>query len=197
MELDQRTYHGEITPEAIASALSAEFNRANLTTKVFRGGKKLTVQISTPRVRSSGGPTAISVQLIPVEDGVQVRLSEQKLIGVAASLGQSALMALLRPTSLLHRLDDIAQDVTSLQLEQQIWEILDQTAEAHGASHEISERLRRLSCAYCQSANPVGEANCVACGAPLGLVQPKACTNCGYVVSAGDSQCPECETILT
>lgn len=192
MELEHRTYHGEIKPTDFAGALNAEFSRANLTAQVFRSGEKYTVQIASPRAQRSGGPTAISVQLIPIEDGVQVRLSEQKLFGVAASLGQSALMALLRPASILHRLDDIAQDISSLQLEEQIWEILDRTAAAHGASHEISERLRRIPCAYCQSANPVGVASCLACGAPLGLAQPKACSNCGYVVHAGERQCPEC-----
>lgn len=194
--MDQRTFHGEITPSDFASAISAEFTRSNLGAKVFRSGKKLTVQISSPRNRSSGGPTAVSVQLIPVEDGVQIRLSEQKILGIAASLGQSALMTILRPTSILYRLDDIAQDISSLQLEKQIWEIIEKTADAHGASYEISERLRRISCEYCKSANPVGEAACLACGAPLGDVHPKACPNCGYVVEAGETRCPECEAVF-
>jgi RNA polymerase subunit RPABC4/transcription elongation factor Spt4 len=52
--------------------------------------------------------------------------------------------------------------------------------------------LRRMVCVYCDSANPVGESNCLACGAPLGQAQPRTCKNCGFIVRASEAQCPNC-----
>jgi hypothetical protein len=160
-----------------------------------RGGN-LVVQIGTTQRRRSGGSTAITVHLSKVEDGVHVKLGEQQWIGLAASLGQTALMTLLRPTSILGRLDDVAQDISSLTLADRIMDTLKDTAATLGASYEISQRLRRLTCPYCATANPVGDANCIACGGPLGFQQPVACDNCGFVSEAGTELCPNCGEAL-
>jgi membrane protease subunit (stomatin/prohibitin family) len=93
---------------------------------------------------------------------------------------------------LIGRLDDIAQDVSNLQLTEKIWQVVAGVVRTKGATSEISERLSRLTCEYCGSANPVGEPACVTCGAPLGKSQPKACKNCGYVVKGEEKFCPNC-----
>jgi DNA-directed RNA polymerase subunit RPC12/RpoP len=121
-----------------------------------------------------------------------VQIGQQSWFGVAASLAQTGLWALKNPWTLISRLDDLAVDLASLGLADRVWDVLARTAEAAGASHEISERLRRVTCAYCSSANPVGEAACVACGAPLGPAQPIGCSNCGFVPPSGASICPQC-----
>lgn len=190
--MQTRTLHGPITPADLAKALVAEFNRANLRAQAFGDAKKAFVQIASPGAPASGGRTALTVQLTAVEDGVMIQLGQQEWIGVAASLGLTALMALRRPLSLLSRLDDLAEDISSLQLANRVWQTIDRTAMGLGASHEISERLRRVTCAYCLSANPVGEPACVACGAPLGPSQPNACRACGFVPPAGAVTCPNC-----
>ena len=89
-------------------------------------------------------------------------------------------------------LDDIAQDIESLQLPDEIWQTVEEAAVAAGASLELSDRLRRAVCSYCNTANPVGESACIACGAPLGDVQPRTCLNCGFVVRTGETTCPNC-----
>lgn len=190
--MDQRTFHGDITPQDLANALLARFNRDDLRAQQRGRGGKLAVQIGSPAMRRSGGPTAISVQLNAVEDGVHIKLGEQQWLGVAASLGQTVLMGLLRPASIIGRLDDVAQDINSLQLADQVMQTLKDTATALGASYEISERLRRLTCPYCGTANPVGDPSCLACGGPLGYQQPVACGNCGFVGEAGDPTCSNC-----
>ena len=190
--MEQRTFHGELTPQDIADALIARFSHGDFRAQKRGRGGNLIVQISTPHLRRSGGATAISVHLSRVEDGVHVRLGGQQWLGTAASLGQTALMVLLKPVSLLGRLDDVAQDIYSLQLADRIWDAIEGTVDALGASYEISERLRRLTCQYCATANPVGEPACLACGGPLGLQQPIACPNCGYLSEAGIRICPEC-----
>ena len=40
------------------------------------------------------------------------------------------------------------------------------------------------------------EGRCIACGAPLGEVQPSTCANCGFVVQKEEKICPNCKTRL-
>jgi RNA polymerase subunit RPABC4/transcription elongation factor Spt4 len=74
--------------------------------------------------------------------------------------------------------------------------VIESAARLQGATLQLSERLRRLVCEYCGAANPVGEATCVACGAPLGRVQPRTCQNCGFVIRTGEAACPNCKKPL-
>ena len=114
-------------------------------------------------------------------------------MGIAASLGFTALTAIRNPLSLLSRIDDVAQDIESISIRDEIWSVINQTAASRGASFELSERLRRYVCEYCDTPNPVGESSCIACGAPLGGIQPKTCQNCGYIISNADTVCPNCK----
>ena len=190
--MDRRVFHGNITTTDLAQALVAEFNQGNTQTQVLGESNNLTVQIASSQWAHSGGKTALTVNLQQIEDGVMVQVGEQQWLGVAASLGQTAIAALINPINLLGRLDDIAQDVSNLQLNEKIWQIVTRVVETTGASQQLSERLTRLTCEYCGVANPVGEATCVACGAPLGKEQPKACTKCGYVLLHDEKFCPNC-----
>jgi uncharacterized paraquat-inducible protein A len=191
-QIDSRTFHGEVHPDDFASALVAEFNRGNLRAKKVGRRNQRIVQITSRPSPSSGGQTAISVHLTKVEDGVQVRIGQQEWLGIAASLGVTALSVLSRPLSILHRLDDLAQDLSSLQLTTRIWETLARTAEHLGASHELSDKLKRLTCEHCLTANQVGSPHCIACGAPLGPNQPVTCQRCGYILYPDEIVCPQC-----
>lgn len=190
--MEQRIYHGGITPVEAANALMAEFNRGNLRAQVFGQKDNLTIQVATAAHARSGGKTALTVQILAHEDGILVQVGEQEWLGIAASLGQTALAALINPLNLLGRLDDLAQDISNLQLTEKIWKVLERTARAHGASQKISKRLRRVKCEYCGVANKIGEPNCVACGAPLGDSQPVTCTACGFVLTGKEKFCPNC-----
>jgi len=190
--MEQRVFHGNITPADVAQALLAEFNQGNLRAQVLGESNHLTVQIATSQWSRSGGQTALAVDIQKIEDGVTVQIGQQQWMGVAASLGQSAIAALMNPLNLLGRLDDIAQDIQNLQLNEKVWATIAREVQATGASHQLSERLSRLTCEYCGAANPVGEASCVACGAPLGAVQPRTCGKCGYVLTHGERFCPNC-----
>jgi hypothetical protein len=194
--MEQRIYHGNLTPTDLGEALVARFNRGNLRAQQFGDDNRRIVQIGSRPGSVSGGDTAISVILQKVEDGVAVKLGQQAWLGIAASLGTTALAALKSPFNLLGRLDDLAQDIQNLQIDEQAWQAIDEVAKAAGASKDLSERLRRAMCPYCRVANPVGEPNCVACGAPLGEVQPRTCTQCGYVVKTSELICPNCKRTL-
>ena len=156
----------------------------------------MAVQIATRMGSMSGGQTALTVNIQKVEDGVMIELGQQAWLGVAASLGQTAWSALRNPFSLLSRLDDLAQDLESIQLSERVWKTIDKTIATHGASHELSDRLRRITCDYCGTANPLGEGSCIACGAPLGDAQPTTCPHCGFVIRTNETICPNCNRIL-
>jgi len=194
--MDQRIYHGKISPEDFARSLMAHFNRGNLRVQQIGGGSELAVQIASRIGAESGGQTALGINIQHVEDGVSVQVGKQAWFGVAASLGMTALAAMRNPLSLLSRIDDLAQDIEYVQLTDEVWRVIDQTARSMKAGHELSERLRRLVCDYCDTPNPVGEPSCIACGAPLGSVQPNACPNCGFVVTHKTGRCPNCGSLL-
>ena len=61
--------------------------------------------------------------------------------------------------------------------------------------HRLDD-IARITCEYCESANPVGEGNCCACGAPLGSAYPTTCHRCGFTVSPEENTCPNCRQKL-
>jgi len=194
--MERRIFHGNITPTDVAQALLAEFDRGNLHTQLLGESNNLTVQVATQPFATSGGQTGLAINIQEVEDGVMVQVGSQQMLGVAASLGKTAISVLSNPLNILGRLDDIAQDVQSLQLVENIWKVIGEVVRTTGASHQLSERLSRLVCVYCATANPVGEPNCIACGAPLGKEQPFTCLKCGFVVRRDEERCPNCGQML-
>ena len=194
--MEPRIYHGKITPLEIGRALIAAFNRDNVRAQMFGNPSNLIVQIATRTNRQAGGTTAISVSVKQVEDGVAVQLGNQAWMGIAASIGQTVLSTWRNPWNILSRLDDLAQDLESLNYSEKVWEIIDHVARSAGASFELSERLRRIECEYCGTANHTGESHCIACGAPLGRVQPRTCPKCGFVIKLNEKTCPNCGTLL-
>ena len=119
--MSERTYHGNIVPADMATALIAAFNQGNLRCQQIGQGDKVMVQIAKRDFAQSGGRTALAVTIQKVTDGVTVSVGQSEWLGVAASLGQTALATLRNPWNLFNRLDDIAQDITSLSLEQKAW----------------------------------------------------------------------------
>lgn len=188
----QRIYHGSFQNKDIAQALLAQFGRGNLQVQQFSNGDTIIVQIATSRYAVSGGNTALSVALQNVADGVAVEIGKQAWLGIAASLGVSTLAALRNPLLLLNRLDDIAQDIEYVQLTENVWSVIDRTARALGSGYELSDRLNRYICDYCNTPNPTGDPTCLACGAPLGDIQPRTCRKCGYVVYKSETRCINC-----
>ena len=194
--MERRVFHGNIKPNDVAHALMAEFNRGNMHAQVLGNRDKMAVQIATHRGAQSGGHTALTINLQPVEDGILVEVGQQAWLGVAASIGHTAISALRNPFSLLGRLDDLAQDIESIQLMERTWQVIERTVVTLKASYALSEKLARLACEYCGSANPLGESSCLACGGPLGNAHPRTCLHCGFVVTREETLCPNCNAKL-
>jgi hypothetical protein len=165
--MEQRVYYGEITPQDIAEALRIRFDRGGYRVYQIGDGPKIALQITTREDSRSGGQTAIGVTLERIAKGVIVQVGKQAIWDVAASLGVTVLSLLRNPWRLLERIDDLAQDIESLQLTQEIWETIEATAHFHRASEQINQALSRLVCEYCRTPNPPENTHCVACGAPL------------------------------
>jgi len=194
--MEQRIFHGNITPIDIANQLISEFNQGNLRTQLIGTDDNLIVQISTKQMSRSGGQTALSINIKQITDGVMIQLGQQQWLGVAASLGQTAIATLINPLNLLGRLDDIAQDIENLQITDKVWQTIIRTLEQTGASTKLSQKLSRLDCDYCHTGNELGNSSCIACGAPLGDSHPTTCLNCGWVVNQNDLICPNCKQML-
>ena len=194
--MERRVFHGILSPTDIAQALLAEFNHRNLRAQVVGKSDKLAVQIGTRIGAISGGQTAITVTIQQIEDGIMVDLGQQAWLGVAASLGQTAFSVIRNPFSLIGRLDDLAQDIENMQLSESIWDVIARTAASVGASHQLSDRMSRLTCDYCGTSNEYGTPSCGACGAPMGDSHPTSCRNCGFVVFRNETNCPNCNKKL-
>jgi hypothetical protein len=194
--MDSKIYHGDLSPMDLARGLVAEFNRGNLRAQIVGTDDDLAIQIATRPGTTSGGTTALTVSVRKSPDGVVVQSGSHEWLGTAASLGKTTIATLVNPWNLINRLDDIAQDVENIQLMERVWATIDGTAKALGAGMDLAERLRRLMCTYCGTANPVGESSCIACGAPLGSAQPTTCPNCGYVLVANEARCGNCGFIV-
>jgi hypothetical protein len=190
----QRTYHGDINPQEMAAVVVAAFNQGNMRAQQVGDGEKVMVQIATHG--GSGGQAALSVTIQKVEDGVSVAMGQHEWLGVAASLGQTALATLLNPWNLIGRLDDIAQDVTSLTLIDKVWEAIEKFARAAKVTKTISEQLQSVTCPFCGTANKVAAPDCQNCGAPLGDFQPVSCSKCGNVLPPKSKFCNNCGTAL-
>lgn len=190
--MTQKVFHGEVTPDDLAVALEGEFNRGDLNVTRSGGGDKAVVNIHTPQYRTSGGTTALCITIQKHDDGIVVVMGDQEWLGIAASLGQTALSTLRNPWSLLGRLDDVAADVDAMKLPEKVWIAIERFVNSKGASKQISERLRTTICRYCNAANPVGTAVCVQCGGPLGDVQPGTCAECGFVNVKDARFCASC-----
>lgn len=191
-----RIFHGDLRPSDLVRDIIAHFNRGSYRVQQIGRDPKIAVQIATHQFARSGGQTALTITIHKVEDGVSVQVGEQAWLGLAASLGVTALSAIRNPLSLLGRIDDLAQDIESLGLHEEVWEVIERAARQHGVGKALSERLQRYICPYCNTANPVGEGRCIACGAPLGDIQPQTCPNCGFVVRNLEHICPNCHAKL-
>ena len=191
--MEHKIFHGQFTPDELAECLLIHFNRGNLNVQKIAYDDGIGIQIKTRVNPSSGGDTALGIYFREVEDGISVQVGQQAWLGIAASLGYSALATVLNPANILHRLDDIAQDVEYLQLTDEVWKVLESNARALGSGYELSDRLRRITCEFCGVANPAGEPTCIACGAPMGNAQPTSCKHCGFILTHQDTVCPNCK----
>jgi DNA-directed RNA polymerase subunit RPC12/RpoP len=129
-----------------------------------------------------------------------VTIGEQRWLDAAASLAITGLGALVRPLSLLGRIDDIARDVGKLTLPDtlpdQVWRAVEHYVDSVGAKLGMSEKQLVVACPYCGVGNAIGVGVCSACGGSLAEAQPVACPECGFISAPEASFCSRCGTRL-
>ena len=193
--MEQRTFHGDLGPDEVANMLIAEFNQGSFVAHRFNQGERVLVQIGT-RDEHNRIENALTVTLAKTPDGVNVAVGEQQQLGAVADLAQAGLGALFNPLSLLGNLDDIARDVSSFSLPQQVWQAVDKHCRNVGAGLGGSPQQMMIKCPYCTVANPPGAQTCSACGAGLGDAQPIYCSQCGQVAPHDSKFCGRCGAAL-
>lgn len=190
--MEQRTYHGKITPQELATALLARFNTETMTATQAGTGDRIVVNISASS--AVGGPCSLSVGLSPMPTGVTVTVGPHNVLGVAADLLETGLKALVNPITLIGEIADVVQNVQRLTLPQQVWETIDHYCQSVGAS--LVPEPSGVACPYCGIISPLGTGQCPSCGAPLGEYQPIACPKCGKLLPRTVNFCTRCGTAL-
>lgn len=191
--MQRRTYRGPITARGLAQALVTRFNTGHLIAQAGGDEDHVVVQIAA-RERSWLGQAraALTISIVQHEDAVEVALGEHQWLGPAAELLQAGLRGWFRPMTLLGELADIAEDVNTLQLPEQVWTAVDHYVESVGARLGLAEEDRMVACPFCGVGNPVGVGQCSACGGSLASAQPRACPACGKLMPPSASFCSRC-----
>ncbi len=196
-EPDVRTYWGAISANDLARTLVEHFNNADTQAQMAGDRDRILVQIGNRQVEHRDPRTALTVGIVQDEESVTVTIGHQKWLSLAADLAKTGLLALINPWNLLNELDDVARNMDWFNLRKEVWDTIDQYCVAVGGSLGTSPKLKQVVCPYCGVGNPIGEAKCSACGAPLGDYQPITCPQCGYILPHDKRFCTRCGASLT
>ncbi len=201
--MEQRIYHGNINPDALADYLVGMFNQGyggTVAQKVGQGNQVL-VQIgllshSGRRIRHS-----IGVSIYRTPDGVSVATGQANWFD-DPGLGGSLIGALYWPPLLLFPL---ARGINSYALYQDLWQAVDTYCAQAGAMQGNVTTAHAVYCHNCGVVNNEGDHVCRMCGASLYAPQPPhyqpppqgevVCPLCGQTVSAGNF-CNNCAAPL-
>ena len=206
--MEQRIYHGNISPDALADYLVGMFNQGYggaVAQKVGQGNQVL-VQIgllshSGRRIRNG-----IGVSIARTPDGVSVATGQANWFD-DPDLGGSLIGAMWWPPLLLFPL---ARGINSYALYQDIWQAVDTYCAQAGAMQGSVTTAHAVYCHNCGVVNDEGDQVCRMCGAPLYAQQQVqqtphyqpppppgqvVCPRCGQTVSAGNF-CNNCAAPL-
>jgi hypothetical protein len=192
--MDQKTYHGDIDPQELADVLVSHFDQGDLMAQKAGRPNRVVVQISSAHRHWDDPHTSLAVTIAKAEDGVTVTVGEQQMLGVAADLVKTGIAALVNPLSLVMELDDIARNVSKLNLPQEVWKVIEEYMRSVGAGLGMAPEKLLVTCHYCGVGNPVGVGQCSACGAPLADLQPITCPKCGQLLAHDQKFCTRCGT---
>ena len=151
----KKIFHGNFTPDDLAALLICISTVAILKCKRLAQEMRSRCKFGQKGRLNPAGKLRSALSFQAFDDGVIISSGEQQWMGIAASLGYSALAALRNPLSLLGRIDDIAQDIEYLNLEEEIWNVLTSNVKIKGSQYNFLIALRRIVCDYCDTANPV------------------------------------------
>jgi ribosomal protein L40E len=190
--MQQRVYHGGITPEGLAQALVDEWDQGETIAQAFGEADRMIVQIG----QRTGGwfgdepRQALTLDLTRIADGVEVTMGQQQWYKSGGQIFVGGLVGFFPffftfPLGRLFGDDEIDQHLPG-----RIWQSVERYAGSPGAATGKTQRLPTVTCPECGVANPVNAERCSACGASL---QPSpVCPRCGHTNPAGASFCNRC-----
>lgn len=197
--MEQRVYHGSLTPEGVAQMLLETWDRDETQAQAFGEGQRLIVQIGQ---RSEGWFSdeprqALTLDIESLDDGVRVTMGQQQWYkdgGVQIIAGGLIGFLPFFFTFPLGRLFG-GEDGVDQRLPERIWQSIEHYAGNYGAATGATQRLETISCPECGVANPRNARQCSACGAPLS--EPESCPRCAHVNPPGARFCNHCGTPLS
>lgn len=162
---ESRTYHWPARAEDVARALLSKLNDGHLRSEARQVGPgQIAVTIfSVEDDRGGQLRRVLSLTLIEREKTVQVTMDDLNVTGSAGDLLGAGLRAARNPLALIGRIDEIAEDIETLQTPKKVWEIIE--AYVANAQEPVDESV--VVCPYCRTASPRGTLACPACGASL------------------------------
>lgn len=167
---EQRTYHWPATADGIAQTLVSTFSEGHLHTRAYKNAdNQIVVQIETVESDRGGKRrAALTVQIAEQNKMVSVTFDDHNVTGATGDLLRVGLRAARNPLTALGRLDDINDDLATLQLPKAVWEAV----ESYVANAVEPQPEGIVICRFCDTSVPVGILTCPACGASLGSQQP-------------------------
>ncbi len=196
-EMEQRGYHGDLDAEDMARALVVQFNQGETRAQWMRGkAGRAVVQIRMRKREWRDPEGAITLHLTSSETGLVVSMAEQRWLGVAADLAKSGLLTILNPWNIVGELDDIARNVRSIQLRDELWNAVELYCRTAGAGSGVGPAPQHVVCPYCGTPNELGTMICQACRGPLAEAQPVACAKCGFLNDPDAQYCVNCQAPL-
>lgn len=202
--MEQRIYHGNISPDALADYLVGMFNQGYGGTTAQKVGQGNQVLVQIGLLSHSGRQIrhSIGVSIARTPDGVSVATGQANWFD-DPGLGGSLIGALYWPPLLLFPL---ARGINSYALYQDIWQAVDTYCAQTGAMQGNVTTAHAVYCHNCGVVNDEHEQVCRMCGTPL-YAPPKrpphyqpsqgdvVCSRCGQTVSAGNF-CNNCAAPL-
>lgn len=196
--MEQRVYHGAITPEGLAQALLDEWDREQTVAQAFGENGQVIVQIGQREAGwfSDEPRQAMTLTIEPIGDGIRVNMGQQQWykendiqVFGGGFIGFFPFFLFPLGGGGLFGGDEgqIDQRLPSL-----IWQSIDRYAGNFGAATGATRRLSTVACPECGVANPQGATSCSACGTQLSAVP--VCPQCGYQNPVGANFCNRCGT---
>ncbi|HEU5378117.1 MAG TPA: zinc ribbon domain-containing protein [Ktedonobacteraceae bacterium] len=174
--MDQRMYHGNIDPHALADYLVGVFNNQpamhyghshSMAQKISQG-ERVYVQIMRVGEWSGYEHNALSVQILRTAGGVSISMGQSDWLDLdQGGLAGMLLGALLFPPLLLF---PVLSGLTRSNFAHDVWEAIDNYCiQARPRNPRPS---RGFYCSYCGAFNHPAAAHCHSCGAPFDVTAP-------------------------
>lgn len=171
--MDQRTYYGNINPDALADYLVGVYHQPpfysqqqHTRAQKIRQGERIFVQIMRSSDWSGSGHRAIGVHILGIAGGVSVEMGASDWMDVdEMGLAGMLLGALFFPPLLLFPL---LQGLSGSGFSHDVWNVVDSYCmQVSGGQSHRPRAPQGFYCTYCGAFNYPGAPHCHACHAPF------------------------------